>query len=124
MVDLKIREKVPKGSVNTENETIVLETQIHIQSFIPQNIPCKNLLTYLHFMTFMVTYRVMRDQHKLYKQLDILLVEDVEPIYLYASRMKWEINQKSLEFLELNEYLLVGLKTVSVKAFSFYFPFC
>lgn len=70
MLDWKTGEKLPKDSVSTENETVfhfsVLETQIHIQSFIPQSIPCKNLLTYLYFMNFMVTYGVVRDQHKLY----------------------------------------------------------
>lgn len=40
MVDLKTREKLPEGSGSTENETIVLETQIHIQIFIPWSILC------------------------------------------------------------------------------------
>lgn len=75
-------------------------------------------------MNFVVTYRVVRGHHKLCKWLDILLVEDVEPKYIYAARMKQELKQKSLEFVGLHEYLLVGLKTASVKAFSFFPPFC
>lgn len=45
--------------------------------------------------------------------------EDVESIYFFTVRVKWEIKQKSLEFIGLHEYLLVGLKTVSVKTFFF-----
>lgn len=40
MADFKTREKLPKISVSTENERILLETQIHIQSFITQSILC------------------------------------------------------------------------------------